>query len=84
MKTVDVEVNDIVVIDYVEIVVRGQITIEIYDPFNWRICSVGIDIFEDEFKHSNQSMSPIILWKKVVPALADKLEERIQTAIVEK
>jgi hypothetical protein len=84
MKTVDVEVNDIVIIDYVEILVRGQITVEFFGFFNWRICSVGIDIFEDEFQHSNQSMSPIILWKKVVPALADKLEERIQTAIVEK
>jgi len=84
MKTVDVEVNDAVDIDSVELYVRGQVTIEYTNAFNWKICSIGIDVFEDEFRHTNDSMSPMILWKKIVPALSDRLEERIQSAIMEK
>jgi len=84
MNKVDVEVNDMVPIEGVDFLVRGQITIEYYDPFNWKVCSIGLDIFEDEIRHNGSSIQIGTLWGKIVPTLSNQIEDRIQTAIMEK
>lgn len=79
MKTVDVEVDDMIA----DVAVRGMVTVEYYDANNWRVCSIGIDIFKGEEQYGHAHINPLKIWKDLIPALTNEIEDRIVSKILE-